>query len=115
MKEVLIFLTDPPYGTASTIEAYRAILGLVATDVFPKLIAIGDGIFNLAVGQEPQALELTSVEGLCQEMLDMEIKIYVMKDDWLDRGAPPLIEGIEFISSQEAKGLMSEADLLIRF
>jgi sulfur relay (sulfurtransferase) DsrF/TusC family protein len=115
MKEVLIILTDPPYGTASTIEAYRAILGLVATDVFPKLLATGDGIFNLVEHQKPEALELTSVEGLCKELLEMEIDFYVIKDDWLDRGAPSLIEGIKFISSQEAKEFLSEAELLIRF
>jgi len=105
-----------PHGSASARESLDALLALSAYTEQLAVFFLGDGVYQLIGGQQPQAILGRNIEPTFKllELYDIE-QIYVCEDSLAARGllSQPLILDAKRLSSQQFKARLAEFDRFI--
>ena len=116
MQNALFLVRSAPYGTASSGEAYRAIIGLGGLGLPTSVVLICNGVFNAVKGQEPAELDMQAIEGAYNSLGEFDVSLYILDKSIDDRGLNKegLIEA-EIIDCDKLKQLIEDHDCVISF
>lgn len=116
MEKALFLVRSAPYGTASSGEAYRAIIGLGGMGLPTSVVLMCDGVFNAVKGQEPAELDMQPIEKAYESISEFDVTLYILDKSAEDRGLNK--EGLidaEIIDCDKLKQLIDDHDCVISF
>ncbi|MDD3626372.1 MAG: DsrE family protein [bacterium] len=116
MEKALFLVRTAPYGTASSGEAYRAIIGLGGMGIDTYVILICDGVFNAVKGQSPEKLDMHPIEKAYMNLKDFDVKLYIHKESLDERSlSPEQVLDAEIITTEKVNQLLNEIPCVISF
>lgn len=82
-NSLLVIVTKPPYGTEEAFAGFRFALSQIAGGIIEKsdVLLVQDGVFNSFSTQNPDTIEMPSNVEAILDLLDMECKVYCVKED----------------------------------
>ena len=117
-KKFLYVNRKPPYGTIYALESLEVVLIGAAFDQDVSLAFLGDGVYQLAKGQDTKKLEVKNFSPTYRALEDYDItKVYVEKDALAARGLTEadLVVAVETVSAQRMAEIMEEQDVILSF
>ena len=117
-KRFLYVNRKPPYGTIYALESLEVVLIGAAFDQDVSLAFLGDGVYQLAKGQDTKKLEVKNFSPTYRALEDYDItKVYVEKDALAARGLTEadLVVAVEAVSAQRMAEIMEEQDVILSF
>lgn len=117
-KRFLYVNRKPPYGTIYALESLEVVLIGAAFDQDVSLAFLGDGVYQLARGQDTKKLEVKNFSPTYRALEDYDItKVYVEKDALVARGLTEadLVVAVEAVSAQRMTEIMEEQDVILSF
>ncbi len=116
MEKALFLVRSAPYGTASSGEAYRAIIGLGGLGLPTTVVLLCDGVFNAVKGQEPADLDMQPIEKAYESISEFDVSLYILDKsiDERELNKEGLIEA-EIIDCDKLKQLIDDHDCVISF
>ena len=116
MEKALFLVRSAPYGTASSGEAYRAIIGLGGMGTPTSVVLMCDGVYNVKKGQNPEKLDMHPIEKAYETLAEYDIKLYILKKSLEERNLTfDQILDAEIIECDKLKALIDEHDCVISF
>ncbi|HDS08682.1 MAG TPA: hypothetical protein ENN73_00515 [Firmicutes bacterium] len=116
MDRVLFLVRTSPYGTASSGEAYRAIIGLGGMGIETTVILICDGVFNAVKGQNPKKLDMHPIEKAYAALQDFDVKLLIHKESLEQRNLS--VESVikaEFVDTEGVDRYIEDYPCIISF
>ena len=131
-KRFMYMNTKAPYGTVYALESLEVVLIGAAFEQDVSLAFIGDGVYQLAKGQDTQSIGMKNFSPTYAALGDYDVnKIYVEKesleergltlddlqhliwededDDWAEK------DSIRLVSRAELADVMADQDILLSF
>jgi tRNA 2-thiouridine synthesizing protein C len=108
----------PPYGTIYALESLEVVLIGAAFDQDVSLAFLGDGVYQLAKGQDTKALAVKNFSPTYRALEDYDItKIYVEKEALVARGLTEadLVVPVEAVTAQRMTEIMEGQDVILSF
>ena len=118
VKKFLYVNRKAPYGTIYALESLEVVLIGAAFEQDVSLAFLGDGIYQLAKGQDTKGLEVKNFSLAYRALEDYDVtKLYVDKDSLDDRGLTEgdLLVPVEVVSAQRMAEIMESQDVILSF
>lgn len=117
-KKFLYVNRKAPYGTIYALESLEVVLIGAAFEQDVSLAFIGDGVYQLAKGQDTKGLEVKNFSPTFRALDDYDVtKIYVEKEALESRGLTEsdLVVPVEAVSAQRMTEIMEGQDVILSF
>ncbi len=117
-KKFLYVNRRPPYGTIYAHESLEVVLIGAAFEQDVSLAFLGDGVYQLAKGQDTKALAIKNFSPTFRALEDYDVtKLYVEKDALEARGLTEadLVVPVEVVSAERMAEIMAEQDVILSF
>ena len=118
VKKFLYVNRKAPYGTIYALESLEVVLIGAAFDQDVSLAFVGDGVYQLAKGQDTKAIEVKNFSPTFRALDDYDVnKIYVDEDALRERGlsADDLVIPVEVVSAERMAEIMDSQDVVLSF
>ena len=117
-KKFMYVNRKAPYGTIYAQESLEVVLVGAAFEQDVSLAFIGDGVYQLAKGQDTKGLGVKNFSPTFRALDDYDVnKLYVDQDSLAARGlkADDLVVPVSVIGAAEMAELMSGQDVILSF
>ena len=118
VKKFLYVNRKAPYGTIYALESLEVVLIGAAFEQDVSLAFIGDGVYQLAKGQDTKGLEVKNFSPTFRALEDYDVnKLYVDEESLRARGlsAQDLVVPVEVVSAQRMAEIMESQDVVLSF
>ena len=118
-KKFLYVNRKAPYGTIYALESLEVVLIGAAFEQDVSLAFVGDGVYQLAKGQDTKGLEVKNFSPTFRALEDYDVtKLYVEQEAL--RGARPRRGAtwwcpVEVVSAQRMTEIMEDQDVILSF
>jgi tRNA 2-thiouridine synthesizing protein C len=117
-KKFLYVNRKAPYGTIYALESLEVVLIGAAFEQDVSLAFLGDGVYQLAKGQDTKAVEVKNFSPTFRALEDYDVtKLYVEKEALEARGLTEedLVVPVQVMASAEIAQIMEEQDVVLSF
>jgi tRNA 2-thiouridine synthesizing protein C len=117
-KKFLYVNRRAPYGTIYALESLEVVLIGAAFEQDVSLAFLGDGVYQLARGQNTKALEVKNFSPTFGALEDYDVtKLYVEAEALQARGLSKddLVVPVEVVSTQRMAEIMAAQDVVLSF
>jgi tRNA 2-thiouridine synthesizing protein C len=117
-KKFLYVNRRAPYGSIYALESLEVVLIGAAFEQDVSLAFLGDGVYQLAKGQDTKGLEVKNFSPTFRALEDYDVtKLYVEKEALEARGlsAADLVVPVEVVSTERMAEIMDEQDVILSF
>jgi tRNA 2-thiouridine synthesizing protein C len=118
VKRFLYVNRKAPYGTIYALESLEVVLIGAAFDQDVSLAFLGDGVYQLAKGQDTKATEVKNFSPTFRALEDYDVtKLYVEKEALEARGLTEedLVVPAQVMEASEIARIMEEQDVVLSF
>ena len=118
VKKFLYVNRKAPYGTIYALESLEVVLIGAAFEQDVSLAFVGDGVYQLAKGQDTKGLEVKNFSPAYRALEDYDVtKLYVEEEALQARGlsAADLVVAVEVVSAQRMAEIMDGQDVILSF
>ena len=118
VKKFLYVNRKAPYGTIYALESLEVVLIGAAFEQDVSLAFIGDGVYQLAKGQDTKGLEVKNFSPAFRALEDYDVtKLYVDEVSLRARGlsAEDLVVPVEVVSAERMAEIMEGQDVVLSF
>jgi tRNA 2-thiouridine synthesizing protein C len=118
VKKFLYVNRKAPYGTIYALESLEVVLIGAAFEQDVSLAFIGDGVYQLAKGQDTKGLAMKNFSPAFRALEDYDVtKLYVDEDSLRARGmgAEDLVVPVEVVSAERMAEIMEGQDVVLSF
>ena len=118
VKKFLYVNRKAPYGTIYALESLEVVLIGAAFEQDVSLAFIGDGVYQLAKGQDTKGLEVKNFSPTFRALEDYDVdKLYVDEESLRARGLTPqdLVVPVEVVSAGRMAEIMESQDVVLSF
>jgi tRNA 2-thiouridine synthesizing protein C len=118
VKRFLYVNRKAPYGTIYALESLEVVLIGAAFEQDVSLAFLGDGVFQLAKGQDTKAVEVKNFSPTFRALEDYDVtKLYVEKEALEARGLTEedLVVPVQVMDSAKIAQIMEEQDVVLSF
>jgi len=118
VKKFLYVNRRAPYGTIYALESLEVVLIGAAFEQDVSLAFVGDGVYQLAKGQDPKGLEVKNFSPAFRALEDYDVnKLYVDDESLRARGltAEDLVVPVEVVSAERMAEIMESQDVVLSF
>lgn len=117
-KKFLYVNRKAPYGTIYALESLEVVLIGAAFEQDVSVAFLGDGVYQLAKGQDTRGLEVKNFSPTFGALEDYDVtKLYVEEEALQARGlsAADLVVPVQVVSTQRMAEIMEEQDVILSF
>ena len=117
-KKFLYVNRRAPYGTIYAHESLEVVLIGAAFEQDVSLAFLGDGVYQLAKGQDTKALAIKNFSPTFRALEDYDVtKLYVEQEALEARGLTDadLVVPVEVVSTERMAEIMAEQDVILSF
>jgi tRNA 2-thiouridine synthesizing protein C len=117
-KRFLYVNRRAPYGTIYALESLEVVLIGAAFEQDVSLAFLGDGVYQLAKGQDSKALEMKNFSPAFRALEDYDVtKLYVEQEALEARGltAADLVVPVEVVNAERMAEIMEAQDVILSF
>lgn len=117
-KKFLYVNRRAPYGTIYALESLEVVLIGAAFEQDVSLAFIGDGVYQLAKGQNTKGIEMKNFSPTFRALEDYDVtKLYVEQEALQARGLTEadLVVPVEVVSAQRMTEIMEDQDVILSF
>ena len=117
-KKFLYVNRKAPYGTIYALESLEVVLIGAAFEQDVSLAFVGDGVYQLAKGQDTKGLQVKNFSPAFRALEDFDVtKLYVDKEALEARGLSErdLVVPVEVVSAQRMTEIMEGQDVILSF
>ena len=117
-KRFLYVNRRAPYGSIYALESLEVILIGAAFEQDVSLAFLGDGVYQLARGQDTKGLEMKNFSPTFRALEDYEVtKLYVEEEALRARGLSEadLVVPVEVVSAERMAEIMEAQDVILSF
>ena len=117
-KKFLYVNRRAPYGSIYALEALEVVLIGAAFEQDVSLAFLGDGVYQLAKGQDTKALEVKNFSPAFRALEDYDVtKLYVEKEALEARGLSEsdLVVPVEVVDAERMAEIMEAQDVILSF
>jgi len=117
-KKFLYVNRRAPYGSIYALESLEVVLIGAAFEQDVSLAFIGDGVYQLAKGQDTKGLEVKNFSPTFRALEDYDVtKLYVEKEALQARGLSEadLLVPVEVVSAERMAEIMESQDVILSF
>jgi tRNA 2-thiouridine synthesizing protein C len=117
-KKFLYVNRKAPYGTIYALESLEVVLIGAAFEQDVSLAFVGDGVYQLAKGQDTKGLEVKNFSPAFRALEDYDVtKLYVEQEALQARGLTEadLLVPVEAVSAQRMAEIMESQDVILSF
>jgi tRNA 2-thiouridine synthesizing protein C len=118
VKKFLYVNRRAPYGTIYALESLEVVLIGAAFEQDVSLAFIGDGVYQLAKGQDTKGLAIKNFSPAFRALEDYDVtKLYVDEESLRARGltAADLVVPVELVSAERMAEIMEDQDVVLSF
>jgi tRNA 2-thiouridine synthesizing protein C len=118
VKKFLYVNRKAPYGTIYALESLEVVLIGAAFEQDVSLAFLGDGVFQLARGQDTKAVEVKNFSPTFRALEDYDVtKLYVEREALEARGLTEedLVVAVQVMDSAGIAQIMEEQDVVLSF
>lgn len=118
VKKFLYVNRKAPYGTIYALESLEVVLIGAAFEQDVSLAFLGDGVYQLAKGQDTKGLQMKNFSPTFGALEDYDVtKLYVEEEALQARGlsAADLVVPVEVVSTQRMAEIMEGQDVILSF
>ncbi len=118
VKRFLYVNRKAPYGTIYALESLEVVLIGAAFEQDVSLAFVGDGVWQLAKGQDTKALAVKNFSPTFRALEDYDVtKLYVERESLEARGlgAEDLVVPVEVVSAERMAQIMEAQDVVLSF
>jgi tRNA 2-thiouridine synthesizing protein C len=118
VKKFLYVNRKAPYGTIYALESLEVVLIGAAFEQDVSLVFLGDGVFQLAKGQDTRAVEVKNFSPTFRALEDYDVtKLYVEREALEARGLTEddLVVPVQVMESAKIAQIMEEQDVVLSF
>lgn len=117
-KKFLYVNRRAPYGTIYALESLEVVLIGAAFEQDVSLAFIGDGVYQLAKGQDTKGLEVKNFSPTFRALEDYDVtKLYVEAEALAARGLTEadLVVPVQVVDARRMAEIMEEQDVIFSF
>jgi tRNA 2-thiouridine synthesizing protein C len=117
-KRFLYVNRRAPYGTIYALESLEVVLIGAAFEQDVSLAFLGDGVYQLAKGQDTRALEVKNFSPAFRALEDYDVtKLYVEKEALEARGLTEadLVVPVQVVDAARMAEIMEAQDVILNF
>ena len=117
-KKFLYVNRRAPYGTIYALESLEVVLIGAAFEQDVSLAFIGDGVYQLAKGQDTKGLEVKNFSPTFRALEDYDVtKLYVEAEALAARGLTEadLVVPVQVVGAKRMAEIMEEQDVILSF
>ena len=117
-KKFLYVNRKPPYGTIYALESLEVVLVGAAFEQDVSLAFLGDGVYQLARGQDTKAVEVKNFSPTFRALEDYDVtKLYVEKEALEARGLTEedLVVPVQVMEAARIAEIMETQDVVLTF
>lgn len=117
-KKFLYVNRRAPYGSIYALESLEVVLIGAAFEQDVSLAFLGDGVYQLAKGQDTKGLEVKNFSPTFRALEDYDVtKLYVEQEALEARGLreSDLVVPVEVVSTERMAEIMDEQDVILSF
>ena len=117
-KKFLYVNRRAPYGTIYALESLEVVLIGAAFEQDVSLAFIGDGVYQLAKGQDTKGLEVKNFSPTFRALEDYDVtKLYVEAEALAARGLTEadLVVPVQVVDAKRMAEIMEEQDVIFSF
>jgi len=117
-KRFLYVNRKAPYGTIYALESLEVVLIGAAFDQDVSVAFLGDGVYQLAKGEDTKGVEIKNFSPTYRALDDYDVnKLYVTQDDLSARGLveDDLVVPVEVVSAERMAEIMESQDVILSF
>lgn len=117
-KRFLYVNRRAPYGSIYALESLEVVLIGAAFEQDVSLAFLGDGVYQLAKGQDTKALEMKNFSPAFRALEDYDVtKLYVEKEALEARGLTEadLVVPVEVVGAERMAEIMQAQDVILNF
>ncbi len=117
-KKFLYVNRRAPYGSIYALESLEVVLIGAAFEQDVSLAFLGDGVYQLAKGQDTKGLEIKNFSPTFRALEDYDVtKLYVEQEALQARGLTEadLVVPVEVVSAQRMAEIMESQDVILSF
>ena len=117
-KKFLYVNRKAPYGTIYALESLEVVLIGAAFEQDVSLAFLGDGVYQLAKGQDTKGLEVKNFSLTYRALEDYDVtKLYVEEEALQARGLSEsdLVVPVEVVNAQRMAEIMESQDVILSF
>lgn len=118
VKKFLYVNRKAPYGTIYALESLEVVLIGAAFEQDVSLAFLGDGVYQLARGQDTRAVEVKNFSPTFRALEDYDVtKLYVEREALAARGLTEedLVVPVQVMESAKIAEIMEEQDVVLSF
>jgi tRNA 2-thiouridine synthesizing protein C len=118
VKKFLYVNRRAPYGTIYALESLEVVLIGAAFEQDVSLAFVGDGVYQLAKGQDTKGLEMKNFSPTFRALEDYDVtKLYVEQEALQARGLneADLVVPVEVVGAQRMAEIMEAQDVILSF
>jgi tRNA 2-thiouridine synthesizing protein C len=118
VKKFLYVNRKAPYGSIYALESLEVVLIGAAFEQDVSLAFLGDGVYQLAKGQDTKGLEVKNFSPAFRALEDYDVtKLYVDEQSLRARGltAGDLVVPVEVVSAERMAEIMESQDVVLSF
>lgn len=118
VKKFLYVNRKAPYGTIYALESLEVVLIGAAFEQDVSLAFVGDGVYQLARGQDTKGVEMKNFSPAFRALEDYDVnKLYVDEESLRARGlgAQDLVVPAEVVTSERLAEIMESQDVVLSF
>jgi len=118
VKKFLYVNRKAPYGTIYALESLEVVLIGAAFEQDVSLAFVGDGVYQLAKGQDTKGLGVKNFSPAFRALEDYDVnKLYVDEESLRARGltAEDLVVPVEVVSAERMAEIMESQDVVLSF
>ncbi len=118
VKKFLYVNRKAPYGTIYALESLEVVLIGAAFEQDVSLAFVGDGVYQLAKGQDSNGLEVKNFSPTFRALEDYDVtKLYVDGEALRARGLTEadLVVPVEVVSAERLAEIMESQDVVLSF
>ncbi len=118
VKKFLYVNRKAPYGTIYALEALEVVLIGAAFEQDVSLAFVGDGVYQLAKGQDTKGLGVKNFSPTFRALEDYDVtKLYVEQEALQTRGLSEsdLVVPAEVVSAERMAEIMENQDVILTF
>jgi len=117
-KRFLYVNRRAPYGSVYALESLEVVLIGAAFEQDVSVAFLGDGVYQLAKGQDTKGLEMKNFSPTFRALQDYDVtKLYVERDALQARGLSEadLVVPVEVVSAERMAEIMEAQDVILSF
>jgi sulfur relay (sulfurtransferase) DsrF/TusC family protein len=114
VNSILTIVKSAPYGREDAFAGLRFSLSQIAAGMLDACdtLLVEDGVYNAKLGQETISIRMPSNLDATEDLLDLDGKVFVVKEDMESRYLRPedLLEGVEIVALADVPKLVDKYD-----